>query len=181
MDMSQVDELLDNFDDEDVYYDPQMSTLIPEGSYPATIVDLYSKKINTQRGNKGMLYKPKYRLDDTVRNYQNRDVQDSGVWRFFGTKDADGRRITGGSNAGYKKFLDKLHIPMEKIEVGESPSDEPRVIIKLPAITKDMILNKSVVISVHHEEWEGTHGRNITPVATLVRVRNGSLNGQVDS
>ena len=41
-----------------------------------------------------------------------------------------------------------------------------------------MILNKSVVISVHHEEWQGTHGRNITPVATLVRVRNESINGQ---
>ena len=29
--MSSVDDLLDNFDDEDVYYDPQMSTLVPEG------------------------------------------------------------------------------------------------------------------------------------------------------
>ena len=29
--MSNVDNLLDDFDDEDVYYDPQMSTLIPEG------------------------------------------------------------------------------------------------------------------------------------------------------
>ena len=172
--MSGVDDLLDNFDDEDVYYDPQMSTLVPEGSYPAKVVDLYSKVINTQRGNKGMLYKPKYRLDDNVRNYPGREVQDTGVWRFFGTKDADGRRITGGSNANYKLFLDKMHIPMEKIEMEE----EQRTIIKLPSITKDLILNKSVVISVHHEEWQGTHGRNITPVATLVRMRTESVNGQ---
>ena len=81
--MSNVDNLLDDFDDEDVYYDPQMSTLIPEGSYPASITGLYSKKIKTQRGNNGMLYKPQYRLDDTVRNHGGRDVQDAGVWRFF--------------------------------------------------------------------------------------------------
>ena len=173
--MSNVDDLLDNFEDEDVYYDPQMSTLVPEGSYPAKIVDLYSKRINTQRGNRALLYKPKYRLDDAVRNYSGRDVQDAGICRFFGTKDENGRRITGGSNANYKRFLDKLHIPMEKVDVDDTP---PRTIIKLPAITKDMILNKSVVISIHHEEWQGTHGRNITPVATLVRVRNGGVNGQ---
>ena len=177
--MSNVDNLLDDFDDEDVYYDPQMSTLIPEGSYPASITGLYSKKIKTQRGNNGMLYKPQYRLDDTVRNYGGRDVQDAGVWRFFGTKDEQGRRITGGSNAGYKRFLDKIHIPLQKVEIErENKDDEPRVIVKLPAITKDLLLDKSVVISVTHEEWEGQHGRNITPTATLVRVRNGSDNGQ---
>jgi len=93
-------------------------------------------------------------------------------------KDADGRRITGGSNSGYKRFLDKIHIPLQKIEIDRNTGEEPRVILKLPAITKDLILSKSVVISVHHEEWEGVHGRNISPVATLVRVRNGSDDGQ---
>ena len=60
--MSDIDKLLDDFDDEDVYYDPEMSTIIPEGSYPAKIIGLYSKKITTKRGGKGMLYKPKYQL-----------------------------------------------------------------------------------------------------------------------
>ena len=86
-------------------------------------------------------------------------------------------RITGGSNAGYKRFLDKIHIPLQKVEIErENKDDEPRVIVKLPAITKDLLLDKSVVISVTHEEWEGQHGRNITPTATLVRVRNGFAN-----
>ena len=50
--MSDIDKLLDDFDDEDVYYDPEMSTIIPEGSYPAKIIGLYSKKITTKRGGK---------------------------------------------------------------------------------------------------------------------------------
>ena len=41
-----------------------------------------------------------------------------------------------------------------------------------------MILDKSVVISVSHDEWTGVNGKNITPVATLVRLRNGSDDGQ---
>tara|TARA_Y100001951_G_C11262299_1_gene253295 strand:+ start:657 stop:1211 length:555 start_codon:yes stop_codon:yes gene_type:complete len=178
-DGDRVDDLLDDFEDEDVFYDPQMSALVPEGSYPATITGLSSKRIKTQRGNDGMLYKPQYRLDERVKTYGGRAVDDAGVWRFFGTKDDNGRRITGGSNAGYKKFLDKIHIPLQKIEIDRNTDEEPRVILKLPAITKDLILDKSVVISIHHEEWEGRDGhRRITTVATLVRVRNGSSNGQ---
>tara|TARA_R110002167_G_C12437869_1_gene630527 strand:- start:115 stop:669 length:555 start_codon:yes stop_codon:yes gene_type:complete len=178
-DGDRVDNLLDDFEDEDVYYDPQMSTLVPEGSYPATITGLYSKRIKTRRGNDGMLYKPQYRLDEKVKTYGGREVQDAGVWRFFGTKDADGRRITGGSNSGYKKFLDKIHIPLQKVEIDREDGEEPRTIVKLPAVTKDLILDKSVVISVHHEEWEGRNSkRRITTVATLVRVRNGSSDGQ---
>ena len=176
--MSNVDDLLDDFEDEDVYYDPQMSALVPEGSYPATITGLYSKRIKTQRGNNGMLYKPQYRLDEIVKSYGGREVADAGVWRFFGTKDDDGRRITGGSNAGYKKFLDKIHIPLQKVEIGREDGEEPRIIVKLPAVTKDLILDKPVVISIHHEEWEGRDcHRRITTVATLVRVRNGSSDG----
>ena len=108
--MSSVDSVLDDFDDEEVYYDPHMSNLVAEGSYPATIVDLTSKKINTRRGNKAMLYKPVYRIDDTVPNYAGNEIRDVGVWRFLGTKDPSGVRITGGSNTGYKRFLDKFSI-----------------------------------------------------------------------
>ena len=33
MDMSNIDDLLDNFEDEqDIYFDPDMSTLVPEGT-----------------------------------------------------------------------------------------------------------------------------------------------------
>jgi len=178
--MSDIDKLLDDFDDEDVYYDPEMSTIIPEGSYPAKIIGLYSKKITTKRGGRGMLYKPKYQLN--AGKYEGRDVQDAGVWRFYGIKDEDGRRITGGSNAGYKRFLDKLHIPLQKLELDGNSDAESRVVLKLPAITTDLILDKSVVISVAHEEWTGMHGnRNISATATLVRLRNGSVGEQETS
>jgi|TARA_R100000687_G_C6330098_1_gene109211 hypothetical protein len=170
--VSSVDSVLDDFDDEEVYYDPHMSNLVAEGSYPATIVDLTSKKINTRRGNKAMLYKPVYRIDDTVPNYAGNEIRDVGVWRFLGTKDPSGVRITGGSNTGYKRFLDKFSIPLRELEVDD------RTVYKLPSIAKDMILDKSVVISVSHDEWTGVNGKNITPVATLVRLRNGSDDGQ---
>ena len=81
-------------------------------------------------------------------------------------------RITGGSNAGYKQFLDKFSIPLKELEVDD------RTVYKLPSISKELVLDKSVVISVSHDEWEGVNGRNVTPVATLVRVRNGSDDGQ---
>ena len=84
--MSDIDKLLDDFDDEDVYYDPEMSTIIPEGSYPAKIIGLYSKKITTKRGGRGMLYKPKYQLN--AGKYEGRDVQDAGEWR-----DRSGNRL----------------------------------------------------------------------------------------
>ena len=170
--MSTVDSVLDDFDDEEVYYDPQMSELVDEGSYPATIIDLTSKKITTKRGNKAMLYLPVYQIDDTVTRYAGKSVRDSGIWRFLGTKDESGVRITGGSNASYKQFLDKFSIPLKELEVDD------RTVYKLPSIPKELVLDKSVVISVSHEEWEGVNGRNITPVATLVRVRNGSDDGQ---
>jgi hypothetical protein len=176
--MTTVDDLLDNFDDEEVYYDQQMSTIVPEGTYPAKIIGLYSKKIRTRRGNDAMLYKPTYKLDENVKIYGGREVQDSGIWRFLGVKDSEGRRITGGSNTGYKRFLDKIHIPLQKIEIDRNTGEEPRVIIKLPAITKDLIMDKSVVISIYHDEWEGQSGRAISPVANLVRVRNESIDGQ---
>ena len=174
--MSNIDDLLDNFDDEEVYFDPELSSIVPEGSYPAKIVGLFTKEITTKKGGKGMLFKPKYRLDETVRPpYSNKELDDVGIWRFYGVKDENGKRITGGSNIGYKRFLDKLHIPMQKIEY------EGKTILKLPSIATDLIKGKSVVISVKHDEWQGTYGRNITATATLVRIRNESLNGQGDA
>ena len=108
--------------------------------------------------------------------------QDAGVWRCYGIKEEEGRRITGGSNAGYKRFLDKLHIPLQKLELDGNSDAESRVVLKLPAITKDLILGKSVVISVAHEEWTGMRGnRNISATGTLVRLRNGSQHEQGDS
>lgn len=173
--MSNIDELLDDFGDEDVYYDPQMSSIVAEGTYPAIITELFAKKTTTRRGNKAMLYKPGYTIDTPGHTYDGKYVQDSGVWRFFGTKDAEGRRITGGSNKFYKKFLDKLNIPLKELEV------EGRTVYKLPAITKDIISDKRVVISVKHEEWSGAMGRNITAAAHLVRTRNGSSDGHGNS
>ncbi len=75
-----------------------------------------------------------------------------------------------------------MHIPLQKLELDGNSDAESRVVLKLPAITTDLILNKSVVISVAHEEWTGMNGnRNISATATLVRLRNGSVDGQGDS
>jgi len=176
--MTNINELLDDFDDDDVYYDPNISSLVPEGTYPARIVGLSVHKVSTKTKGKAVIYKPIYQIDDNVHNCGGREVKDYGQWRFRGSKDEEGRRITGGSNTNYKKFLDKLHIPLQKLELEGNSGDEPRVVVNLPSITEDLLLDKSVVISVGHDEWSGKYGRQITAAANLVRVRNGSANEQ---
>ena len=45
--MTKIDNVFEDFEntDDDVYFDPDQSSIVPEGTYPATIVNL--KKFNT--------------------------------------------------------------------------------------------------------------------------------------
>lgn len=163
--MSNIDDLLDNFDDEkDIYFDPDLSTLVPEGTYQAKIVGLFTKKIHTKKGGTGLLYKPKYKIiAESKPSLHNKEIDDQGVWRFNGVKDKNGKRVTGGSNINYKRFLDKLNIPMSELEY------EGKIVYKLPTIDSSTIKGRNVVISVTHDEWQGRYGRNVTALAMLVR------------
>ena len=168
MDMRNIDDLLDNFDDEqDIYFDPDMSTLVPEGTYGAEVISLYTKKINTKKGGSGLLYKPKYQIiAESKPSVHNREVDDVGIWRFNGVKDKNGKRVTGGSNINYKRYLEKFNIPMTELEY------EGKIVYRLPHIDSTAIKGKKVIISVSHDEWQGKYGRNVTALATLVREMN---------
>lgn len=169
--MTSVDEVLDDFEDDDVYYDPEQSITIEEGTYPARVTGLDRHKIKTKRGEDCIIYKPVYTIDGSVIRYANQRVYDSGVWRFYGTKNESGHRITGKGNESYKKFMDKMNIEMAETEI-----DGKRV-FKLPTLTKDMILDRAVTINVSHREWQSRFGRRVSPEATLIHSREPQTGG----
>ena len=77
---------------------------MPEGTYQAKIVGLFTKKIHTKKGGTGLLYKPKYKIiAESKPSLHNKEIDDQGVWRFNGVKDKNGKRVTGGSNINYKR------------------------------------------------------------------------------
>jgi len=159
--MTKIDNVFEDFEntDDDVYFDPDQSSIVPEGTYPATIVNLKKFNTITQKGNEATIYKPVYRIDDGVITASGTLVDDKGVFRYKPPKNKDGIRISGSGNVEYKRYLDKLEIPLIKEEV------EGKTLYKLPSISIDSIKNLEVVINVKHASWESKKYRKSRTVA----------------
>ena len=129
--MTDIDNVFDEFEsnDDDVYYDPDQSSIVPEGTYPAKIVNLKKFNIVTQKGNEATIYKPVYRIDDGVLVASGTLVDDKGVFRYIPPKNKKGIRISGSGNVEYKRYLDKLDIPLIKEEI------EGKTLYKLPTVS----------------------------------------------
>lgn len=159
--MTDIDNVFDEFEstDDDVYYDPDQSSIVPEGTYPAKIVNLKKFNTVTQKGNEATIYKPVYRIDDGVLVASGTLVDDKGVFRYKPPKNKKGIRISGSGNVDYKRYLDKLDIPLIKEEI------EGKTLYKLPSITVEMVKNVDVVINVKHASWESKKYRKARTVA----------------
>tara|TARA_R100000049_G_C1868917_1_gene29446 strand:- start:238 stop:501 length:264 start_codon:yes stop_codon:yes gene_type:complete len=67
-------------------------------------------------------------------------------------------------NFSYKQMLDKLNVPMEKVE-----SNGDSTIFKLPSLTKDMVLGDPVIINVFKNEYHTKNGMRKENAARLVK------------
>jgi len=148
--MTDIKDAFDEFESEDdgVYFDPTQSSIVPEGTYPAKIINLKSFKITTRRGNDATVFKPVYRIEDDVISAGGALVEDKGIFRYVPPKNSDGLRVSGSGNSDYKKFLDKMEIPLIKEDF------EGKTLYKLPTLTTEMIKGTDVVVNIKHASWE---------------------------
>lgn len=160
--MPNVDDILSSFDSDESYYEEITQVDIPKGTYPAHITGLTVKRdIQTKQGNICDLYHLEYTLADS--EYKGVRISDTGIFRFKSTLDPSKQRIRAG-NFAYKQALEKLSIPMEKVD-----SDGGSNIYKLPSLGKDMVLGLPVIINVFKNEYHTRNGMKKETAARLLR------------
>jgi len=168
--MSDMDEFLD--DDNSVYYDPDEDDFIPEGTYPANVVDIFKEEKFLRNGNKADIYKPTYKIDSSVEKYGGLEVRDKGIWRFRNTSGSSKYRGNKG-NREYKTMLEKFGIELDTIE------KDGRILIKLPELTLDNASNHTLVINVWHESFKSKYSGTLKKIA-VARVAHVMKNGKND-
>ncbi|MAG27153.1 hypothetical protein CMI47_16575 [Candidatus Pacearchaeota archaeon] len=160
--MSSVDDVIDDVLDDDAYYDPDEKIIIPEGSYPAHIISFYvSKEKPTRYGNPYNIYKPVYRIDESVDIYGGMSVSDKGIFRFRGKNNNPSKKSNSKGNLPYKTMLDKLEIPLNKVVVNG------KEVYRLPSVDESQVYGKPVIINVYHDTFKGSYGVQKVAVANI--------------
>jgi hypothetical protein len=160
--MPDVDDILGSFGSDESYYEEVTEVHIPKGTYPAHITDLSVKcNITTKQGNICDLYHLTYRLAESP--FKGNEIKDTGIFRFKSTLDPSAKRVRVG-NFSYKQMLEKLDVPMEKVE-----SSGGSVIFRLPSLTKEMVIGNPVIINVFKNEYHTKNGMRKETAARLVK------------
>lgn len=178
-----------NLDDlvmEDYYDESENFTgKIPQGVYPAHIVDMNVKenidiKSRTESGVKHQcdIYEftyeiapeaasEEYKINDTEvvkgQAFVGKTVKGKGVFKFKSVpKDKVGYKPNAGGNGGFKKFLDSIGIELETKEIEDSRG--ARTVLVLPDLTIADVKGKPALVTVTHREWEGKEGKTMVSV-----------------
>jgi len=156
--MPTIDDILDSALNSQSYYEEESKdSVIEEGSYKAKIVDLNRRDaVNTKNGKCCDIYKPVYEIDNEHPEFGGDRVKDRGLFRFYGSNQ------TG--NLYYKRFLDKMKIPLNKTK------QKNKTVFELPPLTKELIVGKEVMIAVFKQEWMGDSGKVSNVAASLTRI-----------
>ena len=167
--MGTVDTILSEFvdDDDNVYYDPEDDSYIPEGTYPANVIRVDKQSIVTRYNNKADIYKPVYRIDKSVDKFGGMEVYDKGIWRFKSS--INSTKYKGGSgNKDYKDILEKFGIELETVE------KNGRMLVKLPDLTFENTTVHPVVVNEWHESFKGRYGMKKVSVARIAHIMRSS-------
>ena len=158
-----LSELAEDVNDDNVYYDPEDDSYVPEGTYPANVVSVNKQSIVTRYNNKADIFKPVYRIDKSVDRYGGMEVYDKGIWRFKASRGST--KYKGGSgNRDYKDILEKFGIELETVE------KKGRMLVKLPELTLKNTSVYPVVINVWHESFKGRYGMKKVSVARIAHI-----------
>jgi hypothetical protein len=157
--MAKVGDVLDRLESDNAYYDENDERQIDTGTYDAVIVALrYRTDVITKSGDVCDIYWPRYCISGDDPKFPLRLVRDSGLFRYRSPSSKT-------RNIYYKKFLDKLEIPLNQREI------DGKIRYLLPPLTNDMVVEKKVVINVFTDEWSDGKGYHRIPVARLSKLR----------
>ena len=161
--MSDVNSVLSSAfsDDDDVIFDPSEDALIPEGSYPAHIIDISSTIVTTRWGNRADIYKPTYKISNSVRLYGGMEVPENGIWRFRKAKSNTNKPSPPNNNRQFRNAMKALDIEAVPVEV------DGRKLFKLPELNHGNTYGKPVIINVYHKTFKGKYGIRTVAEARL--------------
>jgi len=172
--MSDVNDVLSSAfsDDDDVIFDPSEDELIPEGSYPAHIIDISSTLVTTRWGNRADIYKPTYKISNTVELYGGIELHDDGIWRFRKMKNETTNPRQSNSNRQFRNAMKTLEVEVIPVDVNG------KKMFKLPELNRGNTYGKPVMINVYHKTFKGKYG-----IRTIAEARLASKweeGGQLD-
>ena len=152
--MSDVNDILSSAfsDDDDVIFDPSEDALIPEGSYPAHIIDISSTIVTTRWGNRADIYKPTYKISNSVETYGGIELYDNGIWRFRKTKEKTSNPHHSNSNRQFRNTMKALDIEVIPVDING------KKMFKLPELNRGNTHGKPVIINVYHKTFKGKYG-----------------------
>jgi len=142
----------------DAYYSEDQDIKIEDGTYPAVIVGLTTSDVITRKGTHADLYKPTYEI--ARGEHKGGKIPDKGIWRFRSNPSKTHNRSNRG-NIIYKNVLDMLGIALEEVVV------DGKKLKRLPQLTNDNVVGKSVLISVQDDDYKSDYGRLSGKVAIL--------------
>jgi len=158
--MALVGDVLDRLENDNAYFDEHDERHVETGTYNAVIVALrYRTDVTTKNGAICDIYWPRYCIAHDDPKFPLSLVRDSGLFRYRSP-------ISRTQDIHYKKFLDRLEIPLNKKEI------DGKIRYLLPPLTSDLVLKKEVVINVFTDEWSDGKGYHKIPVARLSKLQN---------
>ena len=154
--MAGINDIMQDVESDDVYYEETKEKKLIPGTYEATIVRLKRRlNIKTKKGHLCDIYWPRYQINEDSPKCSGLLVRDNGQWRYR-SKEVQQR------NVYYKKFLDKLEISLAKTDT------DGNIRYSLPSLSEDMIIGKQVLINTYIEEWTDSYGFKRESVAKLI-------------
>ena len=153
-----IDAVFGNDPNADAYYDEDRDISIEDGTYPAVIVSLTTSDVITRKGTHADLYKPMYEI--AKGEHKGGKISDKGIWRFRSNPSKTHNRSSRG-NIIYKNVLDMLGIALEEVVV------DGKTLKRLPQLTSENVIGKSVLISVQDDDYKSDYGRLSGKVAIL--------------
>ena len=157
--MSDVNDILSSAfsDDDDVIFDPSENGLIHKGSYPAHIVGIKSVIRSVREGaGRADIYKPTYKIANSVRLYGGMEVPENGIWRFRKAKSNTNKPSPPNNNRQFRNAMKALDIEAVPVEV------DGRKLFKLPELNHGNTYGKPVIINVYHNTFDGKYGTQTT-------------------
>ena len=152
-----VDSLLGDDVFTDAFYEESENVVIEDGTYPAIVKSVIKNTVITRHNTHADIFKPTYEI--AKGKTKGCLITDKGIWRF--RSDPTKVNTSKRGNIIYKNILDIFNIPLERIERNGV------VLKRLPQLTNENIVGKSVLINVEADTYKSNYGKFANKVAVI--------------